>query len=48
LTSEIHMNKGFSKQNTKDMVLMIVFVFVMLLVLILVDILLDPSDIPIL
>jgi len=42
------MNKRFDNQNSKDMVLMIVFVLVMLLALILVDVVLDPTDIPIL
>jgi hypothetical protein len=42
------MNKRFGNQNLKDMVLMIAFVFVMLLALILVDVLLDPTDIPLL
>lgn len=42
------MNKRFDNRNSKDMVLMIVFVFVMLLALILLDVVLDPTDIPIL
>ncbi len=42
------MNRHFDNQNSKDMVLMIVFVFIMLLALILVDFVLDPIDISIL
>ena len=42
------MNRRFDNQNSKDMVLMIVFVFVMLLALILADVVLDPIDIPVL